>query len=153
MGKEGGGTDRERQGERRREGEKETETQGEIEPQTGRGPRQRHRDRWRGRDKRTEKETTTERQQDVSQARRSQGWSPGKEALAPGADRHTMTFVPQAAQSWLEKHEYFSLLKQGRKWEGLGHWASGPRGMGGAEVGKGIPGWQKQPKGGEPGRG
>lgn len=65
---------------------------------------------------------------------------PRDRGLRSRADRHTMTFVPQAAQSHLEKHEYFSLLKQGRKWEGLGGSVpdSGVKGGGGrAEVGKG----------------
>lgn len=49
-----------------------------------------------------------------------------------------MTFVAQAAQSWLEEHEYFSLLKQGRKWEGLG--CSGPGRIGGPlRSGEGSP--------------
>ena len=97
-----GQTEKGREMERRRERNRDT---GRERATDREGPRQRHRDRCRGRDKgrdkRTEKETTTERQQDVSQARRSPGWSPGTEALAPAADRHTMTFVPQAAQSWL----------------------------------------------------
>lgn len=40
----------------------------------------------------------------------------------------------------MEKHEYFSLLKQGRKWEGLGCSASGLGGMGvGGRGGEGNP--------------
>lgn len=50
-----------------------------------------------------------------------------------------MTFVPQAAQGWLEEHEYFSLLKPGRKWEGLAAQLQGQE-DGGPQRWEGSPG-------------
>lgn len=103
----------------------------------------------------TDAEGETKGQRRNSHRETSRGFSgqeitrkvPRDRGLRSRADRHTMTFVPQAAQSHLEKHEYFSLLKQGRKWEGLGRSASGPAGMGGPQRW----GREKQPREGSRG--
>lgn len=106
MGKEREGGQIEKDSERARA--KETERQGETEPQTGRetgtqklGSGRRHRD--------AEGETKGQRkkrpQRDIKIFLRPRDHRkvPRDRGLS-SRGRHTMTFVPQAAQSWLEKH-------------------------------------------------